>query len=244
MSSIGAISMPCWAKTSQSNFMFLRDLQNARALRAAASAARARRRRQLARAGIAAAEEIAAPSPRGPAEYRRRARRHAERNADEIGLHRIERGGLGVDCDDAGLEGAALIQLCELFERRDRCDRRLRSHRRRRAASAARLGERRAPRPRRRVGAAALRRRGLRSARLARRPRRCDRASRRGRQRRDRARSRRRRRHRSRRAARDRREFHRLEKGDERLPLRRGRPRSSSGVSTVTSSTSVDELVR
>ena len=102
MSSIGATSTPRWANTCQSNFAFWRDLEHAGVFEQRLQQRDRFGLGNLARREPAAAEQIAVAVAMADRDVAGLARRDGERNADEIGLHRIERSCLGVERDDAG----------------------------------------------------------------------------------------------------------------------------------------------
>ena len=103
VSSKGATSMPWRFIDEPVVFDVLADLEDRRVLQQ-----RLQRGQRLAERnlvfGSAAAEQVAGAGACGRAAHRRRGPgADGQREADELGLHRIERGGLGVEGDDAGL---------------------------------------------------------------------------------------------------------------------------------------------
>ena len=108
MSSNGATSMPRRANTCQSNLMFWPILSTPGSSSSGFSSAIASASRDLAGQQAAAVEEVGLARRVADRDVAGLARRDGERDADEFGLHRIERGRLGVEGDDARLVARAI----------------------------------------------------------------------------------------------------------------------------------------
>ncbi len=106
MSSNGATSTPRRAKTCQSNLTFWPIFSTPGSSSSGLSSAIASRFVDLAGQQTAAAEEIGGAGAMADRNVAGFARRHGERDADEIGLQRIERSGFGVEGDEPRFERA------------------------------------------------------------------------------------------------------------------------------------------
>ena len=106
MSSIGATSTPRRAKTCQSNLTFWPIFNTPGASNSGLSSAIASASAIWLRQQPAAVEQAAFAGVMADRDVAGLARRDGERSADQLGLLRIERTGLGVEGDDARLIGA------------------------------------------------------------------------------------------------------------------------------------------
>ena len=96
------MSSPCRFITTSSNFMLWPIFSTERSSSSGFSSGERLADRDLA-LEQAAAEQVAGAGAVGDRHIGGAARRRRQREADEVGLHRIGRGGLGVEGDDAGL---------------------------------------------------------------------------------------------------------------------------------------------